>query len=81
MTALLTVVSAMAVFLAALTTGWFLLILAFSMPAAFGAWPGLSSAELLEALDGGDDPHPGRHGGMDDVGLALDFGSRGSRSW
>lgn len=60
MTALLTLVSAVVVFFALLTTGWFLLILAFSMPAAFGAWLGLSNAELLEALNGGDDSDPGR---------------------
>ena len=60
MTALLTLVSAMAVSLAVLTTGWFLLVLAFSMPAAFGAWLGLSNAELFEALDGGEDSDPGR---------------------
>ena len=36
MTALMALVSAMAIVLAVLTTGWILLILAFSVPAAFG---------------------------------------------
>jgi len=60
MTALMALVSALAVVLAVLTSGWFLLVLAFSVPAAFGAWLGLSNEELLEAFDGGDDPDPGR---------------------
>jgi hypothetical protein len=61
MTAVMVLTSAMPVVLALLTTGWFLLVLPFSLPIAFGAWLGLSNRELLEALDGGDaDPDPGR---------------------
>jgi hypothetical protein len=60
MTALMVLASGLAVVLALLTSGWFLLVLAFSAPAAFGAWLGLSNGELLEALDGEADPDPGR---------------------
>ncbi len=61
MTALMVLASALAVVLALLTTGWFLLVLPFFVPAAFGAWLGLSNEELLDALDGGGaDPDPGR---------------------
>ncbi len=47
MTVLIVLVSALVVVLALLTTGWFLLMLPFSVPAAFGAWLGRSNEDLL----------------------------------
>ena len=61
MTVLMVLASGISVALAVATTGWFLLVLPFSVPAAFGAWLGLSNEELLDVLDGGGaDADPGR---------------------
>jgi hypothetical protein len=61
MTALLLLVSALAVLLAFLWTAWCLLVLPFSMTGAFRAWLGLSNQDLFDAFDGeGADADPGR---------------------
>ena len=60
MTALMVLRSCAAVALALVTTAWFLLVLPFALPAAFGAWLGLSDEELLDALDGGGEADLGR---------------------
>ena len=61
MTSRLALASAVSMALAAATTGWFLLVLPFSVPAAFAAWLGLSNQELLDVLGGGGaDADPGR---------------------
>lgn len=62
--ALMLSLTALAVVLAALLTGWFLLAVPFTGVAAYGAWLGLSNEELLEAFGAasGDDAGHGPAG-------------------
>jgi fatty acid desaturase len=62
--ALLLSLTAVAVALAALVTGWFLLAVPFTVVAAYGAWLGLSNEELFDAWGtaSGDDAGRGPTG-------------------
>jgi hypothetical protein len=53
----LVLLTAVAVALAALVTGWFLLVAPFTIVAAYGAWLGLTNEELFDAFGtaSGDD--------------------------
>ena len=64
MAALMVLLTAVAVVLAALMTGWFLLAVPFTVVWAFAAWLGLSNQELADAFDAvsGDDAGRGPAG-------------------
>ncbi len=64
MAALLVLLTALAVALAALVTGWFLLAVPFTLVGAYGAWLGLSNEELSDAFGtaSGDDAGRGPTG-------------------
>ena len=60
MVTLLSVLTAVAVALAALVTGWFLLAVPFTVVGAYGAWLGLSDDELFDAFGSASGDDAGR---------------------
>ena len=60
MAALMVLLTAVAVPLAALVTGWFLLAVPLTIVGAYGAWLGLSNEELSDAFGSASGDDAGR---------------------